>query len=201
MGLSNTISGLVSGLSGSIQSIIEQGLNTPMPQWQQTSQAQLTSTRATLAADGRVSAVIQSMTAMQSWNIDADLAGSANTALGGVMGSVAGLSDLVSSGINMTAGGTQVTHNSDGTVTVTTSINHDPGVARIMEQFADQSASPAEDTAAWLTSLLGQRGEGVTQSMANFSTNLPQQIPEFVQAGAASPALGAALVASWPAFY
>lgn len=198
MELANTISGLT---GSSIQAIVDQAMQAPMPMWEQSSLAQLTSTQAAQTADGRVDAVIQSMSAMQSWAIGNDLADSANAALGSVLGSTASLGELMSVGIVMLASSTQVTDNSDGTVTVTTTTTHDPGVNHILEQFTDYSAAPAGATGDWLAALLSQRGEAMTDNLAAFSASLPGQVLDFVQAGAASSALGAALVIDYSAYY
>lgn len=190
--LTQTHSGWGASQALSVQAIVE-GLQMPLPAWQGTAQAQLTSTRAALVADGRIDAVIHNMAAAQSWHIGNDLADGADSALSGLMGSMVGLSELMSNGIGMVAGGTQVTHNADGTVTVTTSYNHDAGVAQILARFDEGSSAPAQATGNWLASQLGQGGEAATQNMAAFSASLPMQVPDFVHAGAASNALGAAL--------
>ncbi|MDD3530626.1 MAG: hypothetical protein PHS77_12185 [Gallionellaceae bacterium] len=195
MALTNTIS----NLTGNVLSVIGQGQQTAL--WQLSSQAQLTSTQAAQVASGRVDAAIRNMTAMQSWDIGDDLADGANIALSGLLGSTASLGELMSVGITMSVTDTQVTANGDGTVTVTTTTTHAPGVDRVLERLPDYSAAPAGDTGAWLAALLDQSGADVAENMAAYSASLPQQIPDFVQAGAASPALGASLVVSLPPSY
>lgn len=186
--------------TASVQSIVEQGLQTPMPMWQQASAARLTSTQATLNADARVHGVIQSMSALQSWNIGNDLADGTDAALGSLMGSLGSLGELMSTGIGLTDTTTQTVVNADGSITVTSTVSHDPGVAKIMEKFADYNATPAGDAGVWLATQLTQGGGDVTDGMAAFSASLPQQIPDFVQAGAASGALGAGLVVNFSAY-
>lgn len=199
--LSTTLSGRGSPQAGNIQAIVEQGLQMPLPAWQGTTLAQLTSTRAALVADERIDAVIHNMTASQSWDLDADLLDGTDSALAGLMGSVVGLSELMSNGIGMASSTTEVTRNADGTVTVTSTYNHDAGVAQILSRLEESSAAPAEATGNWLATQLGQSGEAATQNMAAFSASLPLQIPDFVHAGAASSALGGALAINLTAFF
>ncbi|TCJ16318.1 hypothetical protein EZJ19_05290 [Parasulfuritortus cantonensis] len=185
----------------SIQSIIEQGLQQQMSISQEASLAQLNSTQAALVADGRVDAVIANMSAAQAWNIDDSLLDSTDSALGNVLGSTVALSELMSNGIVMVAAGSETTVNEDGTVTVTRSVSHAPGVAMILDEFTDQSVVPAQSAAGLLAASLSQQGSNVADNMSAFASGLVDQIDDFVTAGLASSALGAGLVINLSAYY
>jgi hypothetical protein len=200
MELTNAITGLLGTLSNGLQPPANPAFPAAQSLAEHTGMALTTSSSATAAANGRVEAVIQSMTNLQNWNIRNDFIESTNLAQSGVMGSAGTLSSMMHENMNMLGGGTEVTHNDDGTVTVTTTVNHNPGVIMVLEQFVDDSVAPAANSAGWLTSILGNRGDTVADNMTAFSYNLPLQIPDYVQAGAASPALGASLVVNFPVF-
>lgn len=188
---------LLSAMAGSVGDLAA-GIITPS--WMVPSRAQLASSGATMVADARVDAVIRSMSSMQSWNIARDLTGGAHLAVSAALGSAASLGQLMSEGIMLSGGGTQITYNNDGTVTVAASVDHDVGVASVMERFDARCVLPAQESGVWFADLLGGRGDAVAQSMADFSSELPRQILDFVKAGLASPVLGAGLVPNVPHF-
>lgn len=158
----------------------------------------LSSSSAAMTADGRVDAVIAGMTALLPGRLELGVTSGAESAMGGIMGSAMSLGQLVAGSAALTTTEREEVSNPDGSTTVTVTTHHAPGLELIQAQLPAQVSGPAQAAALRAQVQLAAGGTLAANTLAGFSADLPEQIPDYVALGAMSPALGAALVPAWP---